>query len=250
MKITILGTAGPEGHPILLHPDEFVEKNESRLRPGALILDNQNVLLDVNPDIRQQLLHLKIKSLSAVFITHQHFDHLWGIGDLAQLTWLGKVSFKVFVNKDTLIYIRRFIPWINLPFETFSYNKDYKFKNFIITPRKVIHSKKFETAAFEVESNYNFKKMLYAPDFKGFVEKIENDYQFCIIDGTYFFGKYIQDKDHLGGTELVNLLKKIRSKRYYLVGISPWWYKAYSASLSKRLPKKFYFPNDFTTIEL
>ena len=250
MKVIILGTGSPEGHPILLHPDEFVEKNESRLRPGLLIQDKDNILFDASPDVRQQLIHLKIKSLTAVFITHQHFDHLWGIGDLAQLTWLGKVPFKIYVNKDTLQYIKRYMPWINLPLNLFSYNKEYYFKNFSVVPRKVIHSKKFETAAFEIRCKYNSKKIIYAPDFKGFVDKIiDNRYEFCIIDGTYFFGKYIDDEDHLEGKELMDILKKIQSKKYYLLGISPWWYKTFSSILSKKLPANFYLPKDFMVIK-
>lgn len=250
MRVTILGTAGPEGHPILLHPDEFVEKNESRLRSGTLIQDDENVLLDAGPDVRQQLLHLKIKSLSAIFITHQHFDHLWGIGDLAQLSWLGKIPFKIFVNKDTLQYIKRSMPWINLPFNVFLYDKEYKFKNFSIIPRKALHAKEFETAAFEIKSIYSSKKILYAPDFKGFVKNINSEYEFSIIDGAYFFGKYIIDEDHLGGTELNNMLKKIRSKKYYLLSISPWWYKISTSQIKQKMPKNFIFSDDYTNITL
>lgn len=249
MKITILGTAGPEGHPILLHPEEFVEKDESRLRPGVLIEDNENVLLDAGPDIRYQLLRQKIKSLRAVFLTHQHFDHLWGVGDLAQLSWLGKIPFKVYMNKDTRQYLKQYMPWINLPFVIFLYDKEYRFENFSIVPRKVIHSETFETAAFEIKIKNN-SRILYAPDFKGFEDKINNMYEFTIIDGAYFFGKYIKDKDHLGGKELVNLLKKIRSKKHYLLSISPWWYKNYSSMLSNKLPQGFCIPKDFTVIKL
>jgi Cft2 family RNA processing exonuclease len=251
MKAIILGTGSPEGHPILLHPDEFVENNESRLRPSVLICDDDYVLLDTGPDIRQQLLHLKVKFLTAIFITHQHFDHLWGIADIAQLGWLGRVKTKIFVSKDTLIYIKKYMPWINLNFKLFTYEKKYNFKRFHIIPKKVLHSKKFETAAFEIKSIDSSEKILYAPDFKGFADKknYNNRYKFIIVDGSYFFGKYIKDSDHLGKKSLINLLKKIKTEKYYLIGISPWWYKNYTTMLTKKLPSGFYIPKDFWELD-
>ena len=124
VHVTILGSGSPEGHPIVFHPDEFIEPAELRLRPGLLIEGTDTVLFDTGPDIRQQLVFLKVKKLSAIFITHPHFDHLWGIGDLAQLVWLGKVNFKVYVSESTLAYIQKYFPWVNLPFKIISFKPD------------------------------------------------------------------------------------------------------------------------------
>lgn len=246
MKLTILGTASPEGHPIILHPEEYVENDENRLRPGLLAEDEDIVLFDANPDIRQQLLHLKLKKLTAVFITHPHFDHIWGIGDLAQLIWLGKVPFKVYMNKDTKLYLEKYIPWVNLPIEVLEYGKEYTFNNFIVIPRQAEHSKKFETAVFEIKKEN--KIVLYAPDFKGFSNYQSPKYNVSVIDGAYYFGKYIEDDDHLGGNELIELYKKVSSKKYYLLSLSSWWYKDTTSNLQKKLPLNHFLPKDFAEI--
>lgn len=250
MKITILGTGSPEGHPVLLHPSEFTLDGESRLRPGLLLQDEDLVILDVNPDIRQQLLHLKVKKINSIFITHPHFDHLWGIGDIAQLNWLGEAKFKVYVNQSTKNYIDQFIPWTNLNYELFTYDKEYKFNNFAIIPRKAMHSEKFETAVFEIVSNKSGHKALYAPDFKGFSSYEGDIYEFAVIDGVYYFGKYINDNDHLGGQELVTLIRSISAKKHYLISISPYWYKKTSEQLAKEFPEGLAFPEDYQTFDL
>lgn len=249
MKVTILGTGSPEGHPIILHPDDYVEGDESRLRPGLLIEDNDIVLFDINPDIRLQLLKLRIKSLNAIFVTHQHFDHLWGIGDLFQLTWLGKINFTIYTNNDTKNYINKYFPWINLNFEIFEYDKTYVFRNFTVTPKKAMHSIKFDTAVFETK--IGSKNILYAPDFKGFMdEKYVKDYDFAVIDGAYYFGKYIEDDDHLGGKDLEKLINKTSAKINYLIGVSPYWYRQLSSELLTKLPTNILLPKDFEQIKI
>ena len=49
---------------------------------GLLTTKNFNLLIDSSPDIRQQFLANKIKSLNCVFYTHQHADQTHGINDL------------------------------------------------------------------------------------------------------------------------------------------------------------------------
>lgn len=249
MNVTILGTGSPEGYPIILHPNEFVEEEESRLRPGLLIEDADTVIFDAGPDIRQQLLHEEVENITALFITHQHFDHLWGIGDLAQLLWLGEVPFITYVNKDTLDYIQTYFPWVKLPLQIFSYNEEYRFKDFSVIPRQAKHSQKFEVAVFEVIKNNN--TILYAPDFKGFeMYKNTRPYEVAIIDGSYYFGKYIKDEDHLGGKELDSLIGSMNAQKNYLIGVSPFWYKRSTQELAKSLTENIIIPADYTKIKL
>lgn len=249
MQITILGTGSPEGHPIVLHSNEFVKNGESKLRPGLLVKDTDTVIFDTNPDIRQQLLHEKITNITALFITHQHFDHLWGIADLAQLLWLGDVSFTTYVNLDTLQYIQTYLPWVKLPLQVFNYDEEYKFNHFTVIPRQAKHSKKFETAVFEIVKND--KVVLYAPDFKGFeTYKNTRPYEVAVIDGSYYFGKYIEDEDHLGGEELHDLIMDMNAKENYLIGVSPFWYKKSIDDLTESLEPHIKIPADYTKIKV
>tara|TARA_B110001452_G_scaffold266084_1_gene272072 strand:+ start:4083 stop:4823 length:741 start_codon:yes stop_codon:yes gene_type:complete len=58
-------------------------KKNYRTRCSALIkFDKKNILIDTSPDLRQQLLSHKIKTVDRVFYTHMHGDQTHGINDL------------------------------------------------------------------------------------------------------------------------------------------------------------------------
>ena len=44
--------------------------------------DNLSVLIDTSPDIKQQFLNNKIKSLDAIIYTHEHSDQTSGIFEM------------------------------------------------------------------------------------------------------------------------------------------------------------------------
>ena len=86
MKFTILGCGSSMGVP---RSDGFFGKcnpnniKNYRTRCSALLSCNEeNILIDTSPDLRQQLLDAKIKSLHSVLYTHCHADQTHGINDL------------------------------------------------------------------------------------------------------------------------------------------------------------------------
>ena len=86
IKFIILGSGSSMGVP---RADGYSGKcnlnniKNYRSRCSALIqFNNENILIDTSPDLRQQLLNNKIKSISKVFYTHQHADQSHGINDL------------------------------------------------------------------------------------------------------------------------------------------------------------------------
>lgn len=93
LKITILGCGssggvpriGPEG-PLWGACDPNEPRN--RRRRCALIAEllgdegTTTVLIDAGPDIREQLIEARAGMLDAVFLTHDHADHVHGLDDL------------------------------------------------------------------------------------------------------------------------------------------------------------------------
>ncbi len=57
---------------------------DNRLRCSALVTtdDDRQILVDCGPDMRIQSLRAGISSLDALLLTHNHFDHCYGIDDL------------------------------------------------------------------------------------------------------------------------------------------------------------------------
>lgn len=87
MKITFLGTGTSCGVPLPTCQCEVCQSNDphdKRLRCSALIEtdSNKQILIDCGPDFRIQAINYDVKHLDAVLLTHNHFDHCFGIDDL------------------------------------------------------------------------------------------------------------------------------------------------------------------------
>ena len=77
MHITLLGTGGPRPDP-------------TRQGPATLVnAAGLNLLFDAGRGVATQLAkaEVAVTDLDAIFITHHHFDHIGGLGDLIMAAW-------------------------------------------------------------------------------------------------------------------------------------------------------------------
>lgn len=91
MKITFLGTGTSCGVPfIACHCPTCSSQDpkDHRLRTSILLEEGDTrILMDCGPDFRQQMLRIGFEhKIDAVFITHEHYDHVGGIDDLRPLS--------------------------------------------------------------------------------------------------------------------------------------------------------------------
>ena len=79
MRITLLGTGGPRPDPARQGPATLVE------------VANLRLLFDAGRGVATQLVKadISLHEIDAVFITHHHFDHIGGLGDLLMAAWNG-----------------------------------------------------------------------------------------------------------------------------------------------------------------
>ena len=86
LKITILGCGSSFGVPLFHNiwgKCDPKEPKNIRSRPSILVQKNgKNLLIDTSPDLKQQFLNNKIDNIDAVFYTHEHADHIFGMDDL------------------------------------------------------------------------------------------------------------------------------------------------------------------------
>jgi len=77
MQITLLGTGGPRPDPARQGPATLIEA--SRL----------SLLFDAGRGVATRLAKAgtNVRDLDAVFVTHHHFDHIGGLGDLIMAAW-------------------------------------------------------------------------------------------------------------------------------------------------------------------
>jgi len=122
MKITFLGTGTSQGVPVIgcecdvcksINPKDF------RLRTSALIsVQGKNFLIDAGPDLRQQLLQNKINSVDAIFMTHEHKDHLGGLDDIRPINFRSGKEMNIYGMRRVLNVIEKDYDYA---FKTFKY---------------------------------------------------------------------------------------------------------------------------------
>ncbi|MEX0298097.1 MAG: MBL fold metallo-hydrolase [Kordiimonas sp.] len=116
MKVTILGCGTSGGVPKMPEYwgacDPLNPKNR-RLRASILVEDSETaVVVDTTPDFRAQMLASAVKSLDAVFYTHDHADHVHGIDDLRGFYHQTKDKMPVYGDSETLSIIKQRFDYI------------------------------------------------------------------------------------------------------------------------------------------
>ena len=95
--LTFLGTGTSMGVPTLGCTCAVCtsdDPHDRRLRPSALVRwkeiggrRSRAVVIDTGPDFREQALRSGLRSVDAVFFTHSHADHIFGLDDLRPLSF-------------------------------------------------------------------------------------------------------------------------------------------------------------------
>jgi len=91
MKITFLGTGTSVGVPMIGCKCETcisTDERDRRLRASILIeYNNSRIIVDTSTDFRQQALRLGLDGVDAIFITHCHADHVFGLDDIRPINF-------------------------------------------------------------------------------------------------------------------------------------------------------------------
>ncbi len=108
-RLTILGCGSSGGNPRVGNDwgkcDPSNPKN--RRRRAAALIEKRNsqgattVLIDTGPDVREQLLSVRLRALDGVLYTHDHADHTHGIDDLRAMSYIMKSRIPVWFNPPT-----------------------------------------------------------------------------------------------------------------------------------------------------
>jgi len=122
--ITILGCGSSGGVPRVGQGWGACDPNnpKNRRRRCSIFLEQQapdggktEVLIDMSPDLREQLIGRNVTHLDAVLLTHQHADHTHGIDDIRPLVIEHRHRIDVHMDAVTSSVVRRAFSYI---FET------------------------------------------------------------------------------------------------------------------------------------
>lgn len=92
MKLILLGTGTSTGVPEIgcyCGVCTSTDPHDRRLRTSALVITDsgKRILIDCGPDFRQQALAIGLDRIDAILLTHEHYDHVYGMDDLRTLAW-------------------------------------------------------------------------------------------------------------------------------------------------------------------
>lgn len=111
MRLTFLGTGTSQGVPVIACRCRVCRSGDSRdrrLRTSALLeAEGRNILFDIGPDFRQQMLREDVGRLDAILITHAHRDHVGGLDDIRSFNYVQHSKMNVYLNAEARFAIER-----------------------------------------------------------------------------------------------------------------------------------------------
>ena len=104
-KFTILGSGSSLGSPWITNYKGNLKNNPRNIRTRCcahIKYGNLSILIDTSPDIKNQFLDNKIKSLDAIIYTHEHADQTSGIFEMRPFYWKNKKKIPVYGSQRTI----------------------------------------------------------------------------------------------------------------------------------------------------
>ena len=236
MNLLFLGTGTSTGVPQIGCECEVCRSEnpkDKRLRASVLITDGEtSVLIDCGPDFRQQMLAHDIKSLSAIVLSHEHYDHVSGLDDIRPLGNIDIYAEKTVLNaiKRTMHYCFKEelypgVPKINLC-EIFE-NEEFRVGKIQIETIRVMHEK-LPILGFRIGN------IAYLVDVKTIDEPVFeqlNNLDVLILNA-------LREREHISHLTLaqaLQIIEKIKPKKTYLTHIGHEM--GLHDEVNKRLPK-------------
>ena len=263
MKITILGSGTSTGVPTIGCHCEVCSSDDikdKRLRSSIFIEYEdsaeeikKNILIDIGPDFRQQVLRQNINHIDSILITHTHYDHIGGLDDIRPMSFFNKKLVKLFCSKQAYDQIKKNLPYIfnkenqhmnvsisknddkqktqvlvgkipKLEFHVLEreVNQDKTFKVFQLNqlnvqPIEMMHVEN-DDSMFSIGYIFN-QKIAYITDFKYILAEYEK-YLYdldVIIMGTPLA---VEHRSHVSFYEAIDLLKKFNPKKAYITHLA------------------------------
>ena len=116
MRFEFLGTGTSAGVPNIgcdCRVCTSDDPRDRRLRTSAAIRwtdhlgHDRCVLLDAGPDLRAQALRAKLSRCDAIFFTHNHVDHTFGLDEIRRFNAVQRAPISLFAEEHTLKFLER-----------------------------------------------------------------------------------------------------------------------------------------------
>lgn len=227
MRITFLGTGTSTGIPVIgckCRTCLSTDRRDDRLRTSALWeVNGYNILIDVGPDFRTQMIRAHVSRVDAILVTHQHYDHVGGLDDVRGLNYSMGQSINVFAEpnvaaafKHNLSYIFAANKYPGVPeigLYEIDANKPFSpCEGVMVTPIRVLHGK-LPIVGFRINDWAYITDASYISDDS--LELLKN-LDVLVINAL----RYEEHLSHFSLPESLDIVAKVQPKRAYFTHIA------------------------------
>lgn len=252
IKITFLGTGTSQGVPMLLSDEPVnlsTDSKDKRLRSSVLLTWNdKNFLIDCGPDFRYQMLRADVKSLSGIFFSHEHSDHIAGLDDIRPYCYqhgalpiyaMERVMNSLEKRYDYIFAKENRYPGAAQVVENILDGSPLEMHNKQIIPIQVKHG------SLDI-FGYRIGNIAYLTDVKTIAEiekeKLQN-LEVLIVSAL----RIETHPTHMNLEEALELIQELKPKKAYLTHISHRL--GFHKEVAKELPKNVFLAYDGLVIE-
>ncbi len=197
------------------------EPQFARTRSSVLIAGRKNTLVDASPDLRRQLLAAGTRRIDGFILTHAHYDHSGGLGDIefhARIDGLDPIH--SYMSRESALWLRTTFGFMVdcLAIHVIEPGEEFIVDDTTYTALEVTHS----PGTFGLLATTTHGRAAYIPDTgplpSATLDAIRD--VDTLILGASFWGTNRLPKDHLSVEEALSVARDIRPKHFYLTHLS------------------------------
>lgn len=224
VEIIFFGTGTSHGVPVMMCDCKVCrseDKRDKRFRSSLLYQKGDTkILIDCGPDFRSQFLAFGTGQISAVLLTHIHYDHVGGLDDLRPFSY--KNGLDVYASDDTVGTIREKSPylfkgaaWLGLPVLRFHILMPYMpvvICGVEVVPFTVFHGK-MPILGYKIG---DFAYMTDAATIPDETIRLLKDIRVLVVNAL----RILEHPSHLSLRQALDVIKKTGAETAYLTHMS------------------------------